>query len=54
MWHYIFPDTNPKPNVEKNEKALEGGCIGKVVESKNSQFAVGDYVLGMKGWRFSK
>jgi NADPH-dependent curcumin reductase CurA len=32
-------------------KALEGGCIGKVVESKNSQFAVGDYVLGMKGWR---
>jgi NADPH-dependent curcumin reductase CurA len=32
-------------------KALEGGCIGKVVESKNNQFAVGDYVLGMKGWR---
>ena len=33
------------------EKALEGGCIGKVVESKNDQFAVGDYVLGMNGWR---
>ena len=32
-------------------KALEGGCVGKVVESKNNQFAVGDYVLGMKGWR---
>jgi NADPH-dependent curcumin reductase CurA len=32
-------------------KALEGGCIGKVVESKNKQLAVGDYVLGMKGWR---
>jgi NADPH-dependent curcumin reductase CurA len=32
-------------------KALECGCIGKVVESKNDQFAVGDYVLGMKGWR---
>ncbi|MGA9153514.1 MAG: NADP-dependent oxidoreductase, partial [Candidatus Nitrosopolaris sp.] len=31
--------------------ALEGGCVGKVVESKNKQFAVGDYVLGMKGWR---
>jgi NADPH-dependent curcumin reductase CurA len=29
-------------------KALEGGCVGKVVESKNT---VGDYVLGMKGWR---
>jgi NADPH-dependent curcumin reductase CurA len=32
-------------------KALEGGCIGKVVESRNNQFAVGDYVLGMNGWR---
>ena len=32
-------------------KALEGGCIDKIVESKNSQFAVGDYILGMKGWR---
>jgi NADPH-dependent curcumin reductase CurA len=32
-------------------KALLGGCVGKVVESKNNQFAVGDYVLGMKGWR---
>jgi NADPH-dependent curcumin reductase CurA len=32
-------------------KALEGGCIGKVVESKNNQFTVGDYVLGMNGWR---
>jgi len=25
-------------------KALDGGCIGKVVESKNNQFTVGDYV----------
>jgi NADPH-dependent curcumin reductase CurA len=32
-------------------KALEGGCVGEVVESKNNQFVVGDYVLGMKGWR---
>ena len=32
-------------------KGLEGGCVGKVVESKNNQFAIGDYVLGMKGWR---
>jgi NADPH-dependent curcumin reductase CurA len=32
-------------------KPLEGGCVGKVVESKNKEFAVGDYVLGMKGWR---
>jgi NADPH-dependent curcumin reductase CurA len=32
-------------------KALEGGCVGKVIESKNNQFAIGDYVLGMNGWR---
>ncbi len=32
-------------------KPLDGACIGKVVESKNNQFAVGDYVLGMNGWR---
>ena len=32
-------------------KALEGGCVGKVVESKNNQFAFGEYVLGMNGWR---
>jgi NADPH-dependent curcumin reductase CurA len=30
---------------------LEGGSVGKVVESKNSEFNVGDYVLGMLGWR---
>jgi NADPH-dependent curcumin reductase CurA len=32
-------------------KPLDGACIGKVVESKNNQFAVGDYVLGMNEWR---
>jgi NADPH-dependent curcumin reductase CurA len=32
-------------------KPLDGACIGKVVESKNNQFAVGDYVLGTNGWR---
>jgi NADPH-dependent curcumin reductase CurA len=30
---------------------LEGGCIGQVIASKSSQFAVGEYVLGMCGWR---
>ncbi len=30
-------------------KALEGGCVGKIVESKNNKFAVGDYVLGIPG-----
>jgi NADPH-dependent curcumin reductase CurA len=32
-------------------KPLEGGCVGKVIESRNDNFAVGDYVLGSLGWR---
>ena len=32
-------------------KALEGACVGQVVESKNGQFKVGDYVLSNFGWR---
>ena len=30
---------------------LEGGCVGRVIESKNEGFNVGDYVLSMLGWR---
>ena len=30
---------------------LDGGCVGRVVESNNEQFKVGDFVLGMSGWR---
>jgi NADPH-dependent curcumin reductase CurA len=30
---------------------LEGGCIGKVLESRNPNFNEGDYVLGNLGWR---
>ncbi len=30
---------------------MEGGAVGRVVESKNNEFKVGDYVLGMQGWR---
>ena len=30
---------------------LDGGCVGRVVESKNEQFQVGNFVLGMSGWR---
>src|ERR1044072_3111808 len=31
---------------------LEGACIGQVISSKNKQFDVGDYVLGLfGGWR---
>lgn len=32
-------------------KPLEGGCVGKVIESLNDDFEVGDYVLGNLGWR---
>jgi NADPH-dependent curcumin reductase CurA len=32
-------------------QALEGGCIGQIVESNGGTFQVGDHVLGRKGWR---
>jgi len=38
------------PPVQLNQP-LEGGCVGRVVDSKNKQFQVGDFVLGMLGWR---
>ncbi|EMI52176.1 NADP-dependent oxidoreductase [Rhodopirellula sallentina] len=33
------------------DEPLEGGCVGRVVESKNDRFAEGDLVLGNQGWR---
>ncbi len=30
---------------------LSGGCVGQVVQSNHDGFAVGDYVMGMLGWR---
>lgn len=32
-------------------KAMEGGAVGQVVESKNKNFSEGEYVLSMNGWR---
>jgi NADPH-dependent curcumin reductase CurA len=32
-------------------QALTGGCVGQVVQSRNRDYPVGDYVLGMQGWR---
>ncbi|UCH21547.1 MAG: NADP-dependent oxidoreductase [Deltaproteobacteria bacterium] len=32
-------------------RPLEGGCVGQVIESRGSKFQVGDFVLGMLGWR---
>jgi NADPH-dependent curcumin reductase CurA len=33
------------------KKSLEGSCIGQVIESKNTEFEIGEYVLGDLGWR---
>ena len=30
---------------------LGGGCVGRVIASKNGSFQVGDYLSGMLGWR---
>lgn len=32
-------------------KPLEGGCVGRIVESRNSRLREGQYVVGMQGWR---
>lgn len=32
-------------------KPLDGGCVGRVIESKSAKFQEGEYVLGDKGWR---
>ena len=32
-------------------QALEGGCVGEVIGSKNDKFAAGDCVMHMLGWR---
>jgi len=32
-------------------KPLDGGCVGRVIASKNGPFQVGDYVSGWLGWR---
>lgn len=33
------------------DEPLEGGCIGEVIQSQNSDFKEGDMVLGNLGWR---
>ena len=30
---------------------LEGGCVGRIIKSKNNEFKVGEYILGNFGWR---
>jgi len=33
------------------DHALEGGCVGRVIESNHGRFKAGEYVLDMMGWR---
>ncbi|MGE0243322.1 MAG: NADP-dependent oxidoreductase [Nitrososphaeraceae archaeon] len=59
IWMSVDPYMRGRMREEDNSyipsfklgQPLEGGCIGKVIASKNHQFALGEYVLGMKGWR---
>ena len=32
-------------------QALQGGCVGKVIDSRSEKFSIGDYVVGYLGWR---
>ncbi|MFW9915718.1 MAG: NADP-dependent oxidoreductase [Candidatus Thorarchaeota archaeon] len=32
-------------------RPLSGGCVGQVLQSSNTSFQEGDYVLGFQGWR---
>ncbi|HEY7228445.1 MAG TPA: NADP-dependent oxidoreductase [Nitrososphaeraceae archaeon] len=38
------------PSFQLN-KPLEGDCIGQIIESKNNQFRIGEYVHSNFGWR---
>jgi NADPH-dependent curcumin reductase CurA len=44
-------DTDSYVAAFQIDKPLEGGCIGKVIESRNTNIVQGDYVLGSLGWR---
>ncbi len=33
------------------DKPLEGGCVGRIIQSKHPMFEQGNYVSSMRGWR---
>ena len=33
------------------DQPLDGGCLGRVIESRHNEFSVGDFVLANAGWR---
>jgi NADPH-dependent curcumin reductase CurA len=60
IWMSVDPYMRGRMRKEDNSyippfkigQPLEGACIGQVIASKNKQFVVGEYVLGMfGGWR---
>lgn len=58
LWMSVDPYMRGRMNKTKSHlpsfqlnKPLEGACVGQVLESKNNQFKVGDYLLSNFGWR---
>src|SRR5918995_6691244 len=59
IWMSVDPYMRGRMRKEDNSyiphfklgQPLEGACIGQVIASNNNQFTVGEYVLGMLGWR---
>ena len=47
---YMVKGSKIRPSIELN-KAIDGGCIGQIIESKSNKFRVGDYVKANFGWR---
>lgn len=47
---YMIEGSRIMPPIEL-KKALGGGCIGQVIESKSDKFKVGEYVRANLGWR---
>jgi NADPH-dependent curcumin reductase CurA len=47
---YMTKGSRIMPPVELN-KVLNGGCIGRVIESRSDKFKVGEYVKANFGWR---
>lgn len=58
MWMSVDPYMRGRMSETKSylppfelNKPLEGDCIGQIIESKNPQFKVGEYLLSNFGWR---
>jgi NADPH-dependent curcumin reductase CurA len=47
---YMVKGSRIMPPVQLN-KALNGGCIRQVIESRSNKFRVGEYVKANFGWR---